>query len=260
MQLSRQSPLIRHHEFVYVILAHGRGEGLSRLVSTLRKGSPDSAIVIHFDRKGEPPSDLPTLVPEGLYFVEPRIDVVWGGYSLLEAVLTSLRFVAKKIEFSWLSLISGNDYPAEPLHQIESELRQTHFDAFVRSEPVSKSNYETRYYFQYAILPRFRYAYLLPGRFRRVLSAFRHRLNESQQWLRIEGGVRGISNCIGLRTNSNPFSESFVCHKGSTWFAMSSKAIEYLLTFERTRPDVLAWYRRTWVPDESYYQTVIKIQ
>lgn len=257
MTATDESRTIRH-EFVYVILAHGRGDGLARLVRTLRTGSPRAGIVIHFDRKGELPQDLDAISPEGLYFVSPRIDVTWGGFTLLEAILTSLRFASDRIAYDWLSLISANDYPVSPLNKIEDELRNTDFDAFVKAAPVSDENYSSRYYMQYSALPRFPYFYKLPEKLRWTLSKSRLFFNRSQRLFRIEGGVRGTKTFIGHMSPSHPFSETFTCYKGSGWFTLSSRAVNHLLSFERSEPRVLQWYRRTWIPDESYIQTVLR--
>ncbi|HRQ59505.1 MAG TPA: beta-1,6-N-acetylglucosaminyltransferase [Azoarcus taiwanensis] len=256
---TREVPLNRvPHKFVYLILSHGEGVQLARLIHTLKSGSPDAAVVIHHDAKGELPENIVTDASAGVYLVTPRIKVVWGEFSLLEAILHSLEFISTHINFRWVSLISEQDYPAMKLDAIERELEQTSYDAFIRSEPVTWKTYAYRYSFQYFRLPRNPYAYRVPALIRELTIKSKRIINRHQNLLRFEGGVRGASNYIGIRYPKNPFTASLVCHKGSTWFAMSSRAINYLQSFEVERPEVLAWYKRTWVPDESYFQTVIR--
>lgn len=248
----------RSHRFVYLILSHGSGVQLPRLVHTLKCGSPDAAVVIHHDAKGNLPTTIDTDINAGILLVTPRIEVQWGEYSLLDAILSSLRFIATHFDFRWVSLISEQDYPAKPLHAIESELDMTPYDAFIRSTPVTWADYAARYYLQYFRLPRNPYDYRVPASIRTLTHRLRRIINTRQNFMRFEGGLRGVSNYVGFRYRMAPFDGSFVCHKGSTWFAMSSKAINYLLKFEVDEPAVLDWYKRTWVPDESYFQTVLK--
>lgn len=246
------------HEFVYLILSHGKGSQLNRLIRTLKSGSPAAAVIIHHDAKGALPEPIVTDEHHGIYVVTPRIAVTWGEFSLLEAILNSLRFISTQIDYDWISTISENDYPATPLHRIEAELRATTYDAFVRSTPVTWNDYATRYFLQYFTVPRNPYSHRIPKLIRDLARRTRQTLNAKQNFVRIEGGVRGVSNHIGFRYRASPFSASFVCHKGSTWFTASRQAVQYLLDFEIARPEVLKWYRRTWVPDESYFQTVLK--
>lgn len=246
------------HEFVYLILSHGKGSQLNRLIRTLKSGSPDSAVVIHHDAKGDLPKPIVAEEHNGIYVVTPRIAVTWGEFSLLEAILHSLRFISTHIDYDWILTISENDYPATPLRKIEAELKATTYDAFVRSTPVTWNDYATRYFLQYFTIPRNPYSHRIPKLIRNFAHRTRQLLNSSQNFVRVEGGVRGVSNHIGFRYGASPFCGSFVCHKGSTWFTISRRAVQYLLDFETTRPEVLEWYRRTWVPDESYFQTVLK--
>lgn len=55
-----------------------------------------------------------------------------------------------------------------------------------------------------------------------------------------------------------PFSAHFRCFKGSDWFTLNRRAIDYLLYFGRKNPDVLAYFRKTFIPSESYVPTVLK--
>ncbi len=246
------------HEFVYLILSHGKGSQLYRLIRTLKSGSPNAAVVVHHDAKGDLPDFKATDIDSGIYVVTPRIAVTWGEFSLLEAILHSLRFISTQLDYDWVSMISENDYPATALHKIETELRETTFDAFIRSTPVTWNDYAARYYLQYFIVPRNPYAYRIPKFIRNLAYGLRRSINARQNYVHIEGGVRGVSTQMGVRYRAHPFDTSFVCHKGSTWFTMSRQAVHYLLDFETVKPEILRWYRRTWVPDESYFQTVLK--
>jgi Core-2/I-Branching enzyme len=62
---------------------------------------------------------------------------------------------------------------------------------------------------------------------------------------------------LGVRACRSPFSPSFICQRGADWFTLSRRAVLAVEDFQRHRPDVLAYYRRTLIPTESYVQTIL---
>lgn len=237
-----------------MVLAHAGHAQLLRLLRTLRQGSPAAAIVLHYDAKGEPPAQS-SLHDLGVLMVAPRIRVRWGDASQVDAMLAALEFTTNHIDFEWLTFISGQDYPLRPVGLIEAELRGSDYDAYVRAGPAGV--YANRYEFRYWNLPRFRHAYLMPEVVRSSVAGLRRRLNAAQRLFQIEGRVRDAPARLGLRAASAPFGRDFVCCKGSQWMTLNRRAAQRVLQFHRERPEVLRYYRRTLVPDESYLQTVI---
>jgi len=246
-----------HHEFVYLIFSYGKADQLYRLIRTLRAGSPDAAILLHHDAKGVQLDEAALSgLGGGIYMVKPPVLVTWGDATQLDAILRSISFALQNLAFSWLTVLSAHDYPLRPLATIESELRNSPFDAFVKAAPAP-AQYRVRYYMQYRPLPRFRYAHRLPRRLSVAMDWLRAEFNRRQSLVRIEGGPRGTARRLGIRTRRHPFSEDFVCYKGSDWFTLSRRAASYLIAFNQNRPEVLEHYRHTFIPSESYYQTVL---
>ncbi|CAH1087234.1 beta-1,6-N-acetylglucosaminyltransferase [Candidatus Nitrotoga sp. 1052] len=245
------------HEFVYLILSYGKVEQLFRLIRTLRATSPNSAILLHHDAKSPPLDECALRELDGVYSVVPRVEVQWGDNSFLDAYLHSIAYALKNLDFSWLSVISGQDYPLRPLATIETELRVTHYDAFVKAAPVKNGPYHARYYLHYRPLPRFRYAYRIPRWLRAAFNWGRQQLNLQQSLLRIEGGPHNTPLRLGIRTIRHPFSDALLCYKGSDWFTCSHRALTHLIAFGQHRPEVLEYFRHTFIPSESYFQTVL---
>ena len=54
-----------------------------------------------------------------------------------------------------------------------------------------------------------------------------------------------------------PFNEHFRCYGGPQWLNLNRKSVDRLHRLVRTRPDVVAHYRRTHIPDESFVQSVL---
>ena len=45
---------------------------------------------------------------------------------------------------------------------------------------------------------------------------------------------------------------------GSQWWCLRRRTIEWVLDFTRKRPDVMRFFRTTWIPDETFFQTLVR--
>ncbi|MDA7427805.1 DUF5928 domain-containing protein [Primorskyibacter aestuariivivens] len=45
---------------------------------------------------------------------------------------------------------------------------------------------------------------------------------------------------------------------GSQWWCLRRRTIEWILDFCRTRKDVMRFFRTTWIPDETFFQTLVR--
>ena len=45
---------------------------------------------------------------------------------------------------------------------------------------------------------------------------------------------------------------------GSQWWCLRRRTIEWILDFTRKRRDVMRFFRTTWIPDETFFQTVVR--
>ena len=242
--------------FVYLVLSHGDPEQALRLLQTLRRASPSSALFMHHDAKaGRLPDDRIRAL--GVSLVEPRIRVFWGTYSLLESILVAIRQILASGDFQWLVILSGQDYPIRPLAQIEADLLGSPYDAFVRATASDGAGYAYRYEMQYFMLPRWASFRGLPHRVDKLLVAAREAVNARSGWLRIQPRPRGLPTMLGVRSMRHPFTQGLTSYKGSTWMNLSQQAARAVIECGDQRPELLNHYRRTFMPDESYLQTVL---
>lgn len=246
-------------EFAYLILSYSKTAQLYRLVKAIRRSSPNSAIVLHHDPSGEQLDFSLFREVSNVFFVEHPLSVRWADFTQVKAVLHSLEWAADNIDFSWISVISGQDYPIRSLSIVEQELRETAFDAFVEASSISSLSWAmaARYYYQYWELPRFRYYYKLPTTLRGFLRWARWALNRCRGPIHIEGGLRNTPLQLGIRTRRHPFNAKFQCYKGSDWFTLSRKAVDYILDFTRNNPSYIAHFRRTYLASEAYVPTIL---
>ncbi|MBD3679107.1 MAG: glycosyl transferase [Rhodobacteraceae bacterium] len=45
---------------------------------------------------------------------------------------------------------------------------------------------------------------------------------------------------------------------GSQWWCLRRRTLEAVMEFCKTRPDVLRFFRSTWIPDETFFQTLVR--
>lgn len=133
--------LSRHPGPVVVLVMSHRDPGqVRRLVGRVCEGT-DVAVAVHHDPTGEPLSLPPR---DNVLAVPDPQPCRWGRLDLAQAVLRSLTWVARTVpEHSWVLLVSGQDYPAQPMRVTEDELHRTSHDAFLRHVRLDVANPQT---------------------------------------------------------------------------------------------------------------------
>jgi hypothetical protein len=227
----------------YLVTSYKQPAQVLRLARTLRAGSAGAAIVVHHDDRRSS-VDRRELEALGVELLEPPSVVEWGEPSQLMMVLRCLRSLLAGVEFDWVVLLSGQDYPIRPVGDIERSLAGAIADAFVEARPVERSDddeFVRRYYCGWRRVS--------PPAARLARIAARTRLAH----------VRAMptGSWVGVPTRRTPFGPGLVCHRGSDWFTLSRRAVEAIDRFTTDRPEVLDHYRRTLIPTESFVQTVL---
>ncbi|WP_035992822.1 beta-1,6-N-acetylglucosaminyltransferase [Leptolyngbya sp. KIOST-1] len=243
-------------KILYLIASHTNPTQVARLAKSLLHSSSDARVLVHHD--GSRPA-----LTTGTFADDPRVmiypiplSVKWGDWSVVELELRCLAWLQEKaVEFDWLVLLSGQDYPLQPLAKLEQCLSQTTYDGFIEHFPA-ESPPETQWNWDHRLsLERywFRY-YTAPPRCKWLFRKLYRPINWNP-WLRLKGGRFGAK--IALRRRTTPFSSSFRCYAGSQWHTLNRRCVEYIHRTVQTRPDLVEHYRHTMVPDESFFQTIL---
>ena len=45
---------------------------------------------------------------------------------------------------------------------------------------------------------------------------------------------------------------------GSQWWCLRRRTVEWIIDFTRRRRDVMRFFRTTWIPDETFFQTLVR--
>lgn len=210
----------------YLIVAHHQPEHLARLVHSLSADWND--IYIHIDRKVDLEAFVSCIdISDNPVFLntEQRIDVRWGGVSVVEAII-SLLSEAFESEQSYdrFCLLSGSDFPIKSLDEIKSvfasDIEFMRIDrCLIPDTNTTHSRYISYHYFTDS--------------------------NSLQD--------RNLSGKIGRK----PYAGINMYH-GSAWWSLTRGCVEYIIDFLAINPDYTEFHRTTFCPDEIYFQSIVK--
>ena len=248
---------------LYLIASHTNSDQLIRLVRAIKTGRPESQVVIHHDYSSSNLSSTAFKQMSSVHILEDYVPVVWGEFSQVEMELYCINWLmTHSVEFDWLIFLSGQDYPIQPLSQIEQFLEKTEYDGFMEyflakhppEEPTEyglrwlKNTGRDRFFYRYYKLPS-------PSIVKSVLFRLSYFIHSWQSLIRLVIDRNGLQ--IGIRSFSTPFTPKFQCYAGSNWHTLSSRCIQYIYDFVQRNPAFVKYYQNTINPDESFFQTIV---
>lgn len=221
----------------FVLLAHESPARLKPLITALLSAGAD--VFVHHDRNA--PYDLALTSKEwdleqydGQLYFAPRIRVVWGEWSIVQATLNCLYLARENgCTYDYMMLISGSCMPIKPLEELAGYLNSNPFD-FIECVDANKVRWVTDGIQE----ERWGYYHYVNWRKNRRLFSLS---NAVQKKLKIN---RKLPQQL----------EPFI---GSQWWCLRASTINQILTFLDDHPQAIRFYRRTWVPDESFFQTLV---
>ncbi len=221
---------------LYVILAHDNPEQARDLAVTLRESSGDGSVAIHFDANAPAAafSALGSLLAgeERIRLVRNRVRCGWGSFGLVQAVLSTLAEVREAGDgFDYVVLLSGACMPCRPIAQLERFLGENRGREFIEDgdERWPKGGLRLeRFHFHFP-LPALRYPAI-------------DRLSVNVQ--RFLGVRRRIPDKLEPRF-------------GSQWWTLTWPTCLAVLDYVAAHPEVVRFFRRTWIPDELMFPTLV---
>ncbi|MDR3411106.1 MAG: beta-1,6-N-acetylglucosaminyltransferase [Formivibrio sp.] len=219
-------------KIAYLILAHAHPQQLGSLAARL--AAPGVHLYLHID--ANTPREIFSAMQTAVANTKlpatwiQRQPCRWGGFSLVDATLRLIR-TALDDGCDWLILLSGQDYPLHPHTAITEKLTQSGAAGFIDMRNLTQFDVRYRY------------------------EAFHcERLNGNSAGRLLQKLQRTI-NHYGLRRRlPHPLRE---VHAGSQWWMLSAPACRWLLDFCAAYPQVVRFFRRTLVPDEMFFQTLL---
>ena len=211
----------------YLILAHHRFGQLRKLIELLDDARND--IFVHVDRKAaafNPAEWSGVCRRSALVFLDERLDVRWGGVSIMRAELALLRAATQHGEYDYYHLLSGMDLPIKSQDEIH--------DFFDRNSGAEFLNY---WNFKRATYSRFRYYTIFPE-------------GEARFCTRIVNHIfKGLQMIVGYRINRD-----VDFRFASQWFSITDSLARYVLSQEEWLERV---FRHTSTCDEIFLATLV---
>jgi len=124
----------------HILIAHKNPSQLERLIKKMQY--PEFDFYIHIDKKVDIQNFLYLKDIARVFFIEKRIKCSWGGYSTLQAMLTSLEEVLDtNIQYGFYNLLSAQDYPIKANDIIHDFLQKNADKSFIYYELENESNW-----------------------------------------------------------------------------------------------------------------------
>ncbi len=255
-------------KIAFLILNHREPTQLLRLVSTLKAELPDAPVVIHNDRFKVDVQGSLIAGFHDTHVLTSDWPISWGNFSCVASVWRSMDWMTRNLQFDWLILLSCQDYPIKPLAPLKQFLSATNSDAFLAATPIGKlasrsdrRDRRRRYLYQYRPARQASEKGFFSARRRRWLRDHSGLLidvfNNVQPYLQIYKFPDHMPWRVGRRALHNPFARQAACWFGSHWLSLSSRAVNYVVSYVQEHPDYSHYYRNTIIPEESATPTLV---
>jgi hypothetical protein len=224
-------------KIAFILLCHKDPAAIVRQAEQLTTAG--DYIAIHFDARA-PQAAFDSIVAgladnPNVVFAKKRIKCGWGEWSLVQATLNAVEAAVDAFpRASHFYMVSGDCMAVKSARFAHDFLDGDDVD-YVES-------------FDY-----FRSDWIKTG-FREERLIYRHWFNERTQknlfywsfWAQRKLGItREVPSDLQIMI-------------GSQWWCLRRQTVEAVLEFTRKRRDVMKFFRTTWIPDETFFQTIVR--
>jgi hypothetical protein len=223
-------------KIAFILLCHKDPKAIIAQARRLTAGG--DFVAIHFDARADD-NDFTEIKSqlsenENVVFPRKRLKCGWGEWSLVEASLNTVRAAEAAFpEATHFYMISGDCMPTKSATRAHSWLSAQNRD-FIECFDFLTSDW-------------------IKTGFKEERVAYRHYFNERTQ-SRLFYGALKLQQRLGLKREPPA---DLKLRIGSQWWCLRRKSVEAVLQFCNERPDVIRFFRTTWIPDETFFQTLV---
>ena len=224
-------------KIAFILLCHKDPDAIIRQATQLTAAG--DYLAIHFDARA-PKAAFDKITGAlasnpSVTFAKKRIKCGWGAWSLVQATLNAVHAAVDAFPHaSHFYMVSGDCMPVKSADYLHDFLDSEDVD-YVESFDYFESDW-------------------IKTGFREERLIYRHWFNErTQKWL--------FYSSYNLQRKFNITREvpaDIQMMIGSQWWCLRRRTIEALLDFTVKRRDVMSFFRTTWIPDETFFQTLVR--
>lgn len=223
-------------KIAYILLCHANPEAIiAQARQLIAKGD---FVSIHFDARAKPAdfSGIKAALDgvDQVVFAD-RVKCGWGEWSLVQATLNAVtRAMEAFPHASHFYMVSGDCMPIK-----SAEYAHRFLDANDKDYIESFDYYQSDW---------------IKTGMKAERLTYRHFINERKHKTLFYAALNAQKR-LGLERKPP---KDIQINVGSQWWCLRRKTIEAVLAFLAERSDVLRFFRTTWIPDETFFQTLVR--
>lgn len=224
-------------KIAYILLAHK--DPVAVVQQAERLTAAGDFVAIHFDRRSD--AKQYNVIVEALStnpnvaFAQKRHKCGWGEWSLVAATLSAIEAALDAFpRASHFFMLSG-DCLAIKSAKYTHDFLDNHDCDFIESFDFLESNW-------------------IKTGMKKERLIYRHFFNERNiKWLFYAS--MNLQRALGLQRK---IPDDLRVMIGSQWWCLRRRTIEKIMDFVKKRRDVSRFFRTTWIPDETFFQTLVR--
>jgi hypothetical protein len=223
-------------QIAFLLLCHKDPEGI--IAQALRLTAAGDSLAIHFDARASAADydrirsalgDNPRVT-----FARRRQKCGWGEWSLVAATIEAAKAAVDAFPAAThFYMLSGDCMPIKTAEHIRAELEAADVD-YIESFDFHASDW-------------------IKTGIKEERLVYRHWFNERQRKAWFYRSL-DLQRRLGLKRETP---EGMQIRIGSQWWCLRRRTMEAVLDFAARRRDVVRFFRTTWIPDETFFQTIV---
>ncbi|MFD3188716.1 DUF5928 domain-containing protein [Sedimentitalea sp. HM32M-2] len=224
-------------KIAYILLCHKDPDAIIQQAERLTAAG--DYMSIHFDQRASDAQfrQVRTALQDNpnVTFARRRVRCGWGEWSLVQATLNAVRAAVDTFpRATHFYLLSGDCMAIKTAEYAHRFLDANDVD-FIESHDFFDSNW-------------------IKTGLREDRLIYRHLLNERKHKTLFYASIN-LQRRLGL---GRAIPADLQVQIGSQWWCLRRRTIECILDFIDQRPDVVRFFRTTWIPDETFFQTLVR--
>lgn len=215
-------------KIAYLMLFHKDPRLLKRVIETL--SSEDCGFFVHIDQKSDI-RGFSGISGDNISFCERRIPVYWSQFSQIEATMLLVRgALDSSANYDYFIFMQGGTYPLRSGEYIQRFLEKNGGSEFLNLVKMPAPGYP--------------------------LSKINTLAYPSDMPVR-RSAARALAKLGLAQRDYRKYLKGLEAYSGNAWWALSRDACQYLAEFMTSNPHVEEYFRKTLVPDESFFHTIL---